>query len=717
MKTRYFNSILGVVLLILPSCKVTQQDPIEKVRSITTLNEELTITLIKDSTAEQGFCAKSSEIKIRKSFPGNRKVFCREASRTDPDVTQGLTCEDGVEVKAPAGVPSGVKECGMGKTFSLCGVQASQSVVVGTRADGGTLEELTYTGLPWGCRIQLEASLDSTFTKGGNPKLDLLVRPPECPFCPTQNKKTCKSCPELVDTIIKAGQVVKKCTGSACKACPILNGTGTVPHGDGKVYYQKSIAPCGEKCSAKSLLRMCNDGLWEGDSSYAFPQCADTACGCRLPNKPISYNHTTSISVFKTDRPACGAACEKMDLTCNDGKWENGAGSSLKIISEPELSTYPALNCSKNFCACPRPGKDTLAHLQVKKVYSKDEVSCTESCRQFEAALTCNECNLTSPTPGAQDFFDTCRLQNCGCTFTDGMGNTLTIPNGSTRVLSKEVLPACGQACETLTIKCENTVMKKQQGSTWGDLTPGDISTYPTSQSCRRRSCDCSVQSPDGQTFVIPFNQTREFYYPNERETNCDPMACDKNKRKLTCSPVGSTSSQIRTDRGEVGGIWANRCEVVPCGCRVPWGGTIEHGKKFRAFKAENATCAQKLLCDDFKEVTCSNGTLSNYDSLSYRFATCAPAICECRHPALSVDVGRTGKFFKTEKPILGETCEQFSKIFTCLTGGVWQEPGIGEYPFAQCTEPKKDDVVMGGTGGGGGNDEGPGWGFRQRMG
>jgi hypothetical protein len=223
--------------------------------------------------------------------------------------------------------------------------------------------------------------------------------------------------------------------------------------------------------------------------------------------------------------------------------------------------------------------------------------------------------------------------------------------------------------------------------------------------------------TPDGQTVVIPYNQSREFFYPKAEETNCDPMACDKNKRRVTCAPVGTSSSQIRTDKGEVGGTWANSCTVIPCGCRIPWGGTIEHGKKFRAFRAEKATCVQKLLCDDFKEVTCSNGQLSNYDALNYKSPTCAPPICECSHPELKVEVGKTGKFYQKKDLIVGETCEQFSQVFTCLEGGVWQEPGIGNYPFSQCTDPKKDDGEMGGTGGGGGNDEGPGWGIKKRLG
>ncbi len=765
---------------LLSGCSAKISDAFQKALDIFALNKQTTMVLVSNTTTQgQAQCMQGNEVVIRKSVPAGRLLYCREKSKISETLKLGEVCPGGAVVNALEVSDKSIP-C---KELTLCGLRASSLQVIGKRESGGTIEELKFSNLPWGCNAELEFSFDPSFADETINKLEFYVQPPECPFCPRQNRATCLPCSDLSQNEeIKAGQVVKRaCVGGVCASCEVLHKTGEfIAHGQGKVYYKTQGSSCDLKCNQQSLLRYCNDGLWQGDPKYEFPQCNDSVCGCTLPGETISYVHHASTDVFNFSDPACGLNCNGLSITCNDGKWETG--TPAQVLSIEELQKYPAHTCTKRVCHCVRPGRDVVADGQSKPVYSKPLVSCTERCLDFAGAVTCAAGSLSSVNASYLNYSaDSCEQEDCGCriplddgsslllanggvttlhqfsqnslavpdactnsayqiqvscankvltpvydagifkyknciinklscTFTDGAGQKVEVAHLAKLNVSKTSTPACGEACVNLQLTCEDRVFKKRVGSTLVAVTNTELAQYTSASSCTAKNCDCNVNGN-----IIKFGQSNPNFYTTDKVTNCNLNGCDDAKATLSCSIAGASSS-----KGDSPSLYKYKsCEMIPCGCSVPWGGTIDNGRTIRIFSLDKADCAAPTACQETGNsalVTCTNGKLSSYDTTRYIFPTCKPSVCNCDYLGVKTPFGKTLKVFQSDPAPVGTICNSISAVITCQEGGTWTGAELTKYPSVTCTD-QTDDGEGGGTGGGGGNDEGPGFGIKRRTG
>ncbi len=769
-------------VLLTAGCSTDVTDLFKAAANFVVLRAQTAIVLVSNSTTQnQPACFQGGNtVVIQRSIPEGGRVFCRDVSALSPELLAGRPfCDGGVDIQAIA-APNQVVECGQ---MTLCGrtPEASLTRIVGDRADGGQIEELTFTNLPWGCDVDLEYSADPTFSEDEVDTLAFYIQPPECPFCETQSRVTCDVCEELdPGERVISGQHVT-CVGPNCANCTVLNNPSEIVlHGQGKLYYKRTTGDCITKCTAESLVRVCDNGLWRGDAAYTHPQCIDPICGCNLPNDPITYAHNSIKSIYKAESPACGVECAdvRLNMTCNDGTWLTG--NPGVAVTEAQFTQHPARNCTKRICHCPRTGRETVADGQSKTVFSKNLVTCQESCNQFDGVVTCSAGELQASDPAFLNFaHDSCVQEDCGCrvnlaggefilvndgsnatiyqydhntpevpdactnpayqvsvscndkvlstydsskfkyktcdntpmdcSFLNSAGNRVSFDHNTTITVSKTASPACGQACENLTLKCENSVIKK--APSWANATAAELLPYNSASPCTPRNCDCDVNG-----HVVPFGQTIDGFYKVDKVTDCNLQGCEQAKAAITCGTTGATSS-----RGDAANLYRFRaCEVIRCGCEVPWGGTVDDGRTIKVFSVNAATCAQRTLCEDtarFRLLTCSNGNITpSYDTTLFQYPACKPAVCECSFKGVRTPFGGTLKLFEFEEAPAGQTCQSISAEATCGEGGTWSGADMNRYNSIICND-LSDDGSGGGTGGGNGNDEGPGSGIKRRLG
>ena len=174
----------------------------------------------------QRMCAKGNRIRLRVSLPTNEDYLCLDQTKLTEGLQEGLLCSGG-ETISKFTVNSQASNC---KNIELCGKPPVKAEVIGKRLDGGEILELSFEELPWGCEGKLVFDTKSDFDKNASPSIAIKVTPPECPFCPRLNERTCLPCEELTENeVIQSGQVVNQsCEGEECEACPMIE--GTIPH-------------------------------------------------------------------------------------------------------------------------------------------------------------------------------------------------------------------------------------------------------------------------------------------------------------------------------------------------------------------------------------------------------------------------------------------------------------------------------------------------------
>ncbi len=663
-------NVIIFFIFILTGCSLNISDPIKIALSLINKEKEPSLILIKNSTSEdQKMCETFNQIIIRKTEPSGLKLFCRDKSLVTAKL--GPICEGGVEVKN-VNILSDVVEC---DNLSICGIFPTTNIEIQKQIGEGKVSEIYFSNLPWGCSVDIEYSSDKDF-KTNVKNLKFYISPPDCPFCPTQNKKTCLYCENLKENErIIAGQVVFKQCSSDCEPCKVLHKEGeTVEHGKGKVYYKNSSSTCELKCANQSLLRICNNGFWQGDPAYEFPQCEDTVCGCKLPNDTVGYSHGTTINVYKYSEPPCGIECGENSLTikCNDGTWERVSDS--EIVSEEQLKEYKYKSCSKRICHCIRPNRAVIADGDTGSVYSKNIVSCTETCDDFKGTLTCNSGNLSSPNPEYLNYpYDNCEQEYCGCGVNLANNEYVLLPNGSSMTLfqyernSYDIPDACTNSNYQKIVSCSNKILTSYDSNIfkYRNCTTYNLDCIFTEESGNKINVSHNSEitvtknpSPDcgencDQIKIHCLNMVfkkvigNKLYDITDSElmqykvaAQCIPKDCDcrvygwiiehggsldfyKSDKITNCNLNGCEEAKTtiscsegvaKTENGEDLSLYKYRsCLVIRCGCPSPFGGTIEDGKTIKVYKYEKSTCQSPLLCQDensFKLLQCDNGVL-----------------------------------------------------------------------------------------------------------
>jgi hypothetical protein len=770
-----------LLLAILSGCSAQVSDVFKRVLDAVTLQNQSVLTVVRNSTSEQAMlCERGNEVVLRRSAALGRQLFCRENAALAEGLTPGEYCTGGVPI-TNISVPPVVKDC---SEITLCGIPPSTVQSVSQRSDGGTVDELRFSNLPWGCEIDLEYSVDPDFKPENVVSLKIDILPSECPFCATQNKKTCLPCRDLAeDEEIKSGQVIDSCSGPTCRACPVIGqASQLVPHGEGKLYYKREVGLCNQKCGDNSAMRVCNNGLWEGDPAYSYPQCFDNPCGCNLSGDPVSYAHRDSKMIYKSVNPGCGQRCPDIGVlvSCNDGVWETGTPGVP--FPGAELAKYPSRTCSEKPCHCMRTGRMTVADGQSRTVYSKDLVSCAQKCPDYAGSVQCTAGQLSAANPEFLNFgFDACMQEDCGCRVNLDAGNFVLLQNGgktkvyryaqnsldvidactnpahqieitcTNKVLTPSyddkvfkhqacqeiplgcsfttgtgtkvdvahmarldvtvtTTPRCDEACQNLQLTCDNRVFKKRVGANLVEVPAAELALYKQAGTCTPKNCSCNING-----HIIAYNSSATNFYSKDLVTDCDINGCEKARTKITCTENGP----VTENGAPVADYKFRSCEVKLCECATPWGGSIENGKTVKVFKSGQATCQDRLVCDNasnFKSLSCNNGQLTPYDTNQYPFQSCAPAVCECKIGNLQVPFNTDVTVYKYEQAPDGELCRDHSQVARCNPGGLVTGADISQYPYTTCAD-LNDDGTGGGTGGGTGNDEGPGSGIKRRLG
>ncbi|MCJ8276285.1 MAG: hypothetical protein HRT44_02450 [Bdellovibrionales bacterium] len=485
-------ALLGSIFL-LSGCDTSLSEAVNMDVSFFSKSDVALFEIISNSTLDDNpYCVESNKIKIKVSLPGSEDYQCWDNSTLSADAKLGLTCESGVEVKDIT-VNGEWKSC---KEMTLCGIKPTSKTTLEERYDGGLIEEWTFENLPWSCSAEVYFGKKEDVANEKYEKLSINVVAPKCPFCKRLNKYTCAKCDELTDNEeVTAGLVIQKdCQGAACKSCP--NDGDTVPHRGSFTFYKKTSASCGESCVEQSLVRVCNDGFFEGNPAFQHKQCIDAACGCQIPGKAITYESGKTLSLYKKDEIECGVTCSKIDVQCTDGKWYHISGANKdKVVETSVLTAHNEESCSaRNTCRCNYDINGQVSYIPAngqRSFFRFNGSSCSEpkNCYTKENYLRV-KCSAT----GEIDSFDSntfkfvsCRNPTCTC-YIDGT----RVDAGETVYRYKKKIANEGETCTSLAAQftCE-------EGGKWTGAENGE--TYPY-VSCESESDSGTLGGTGGGT-------------------------------------------------------------------------------------------------------------------------------------------------------------------------------------------------------------------------
>lgn len=445
MKWKLFFIIL---IPYLSGCNTSVTDAVFGNESFFSRSDNAKIELLENTTQEnQQYCTSSNTIKLKVSFPKENNYLCSDRSTLGTDQTLGVICEGGVSVMEFP-VDSTWKPC---SEVRVCGLPPTSRVTQGSRFDGGAIEELTFENLPWGCEAKVVYGTQSDIDEKKDVTASFLVKTPECPFCPTQNKKTCLPCADLnPDEEIKAGQVVSTtCTGGACASCDIGGGE-MIDHGDPYTFYDKVSSQCGSSCNSSSQVRICNNGLFEGEPAYQHKQCVDVPCGCTLPGTSLTYDSGKILKLYKETTIQCGITCSHIDVRCENGDWKytaDGAVVPVNILSVHNKESCSAQNTCK--CTIPVTNAGQINAGSYRYMYKINDSTCAEESACSDEA---NRIKVNCSVNGVIDNFNAstfqytyCRRPTCTC-YRDGKRTDVN----STVYLYKEKTPPEGVSCASI---------------------------------------------------------------------------------------------------------------------------------------------------------------------------------------------------------------------------------------------------------------------------
>lgn len=624
-------------------------------------------------------------------------MYCRDVSALMSSVKLGPVCESGA-VLATFPIDSKVFNC---REMRLCGKTATKVTTVAEQFDGTPVQIFEFADLPWGCDAKIEISTDSSFATIES-ILRTSVVPPTCQFCERTQTTTCATCSPLGENeqLVKGVVIPKTCSGG-CKACNLDTGD-TLPHGGSWNFYSRQAPVCGQPCSQISQLKVCNDGVWSGDTKFAFSQCSDIkdpSCTCTHPiTKASILSNSPPFTLYKPISD-CGKTCDdptqSLSVICESGALVD---TNLNPISSGQFSTFNSLTCSNSTCASAsnlsstntapvtapetsftskvlsyisnmatitsggascNAGGTTVADGDFYTFYSSNSGSCTNKCSTKTLSRQC----LNGAFAGDSSYsYSSCVDVPCGCYLPN---NGQTYDSGPTVItIYKTASPSCGQSCtgggQSLEILCQN--------GTWVDntLTPvpqSAFSTYPAAQ-CTAPKCDCQRL---GRLTIPDDGQFHDVYSANAPAC---PSKCSEKKGSVKCTGgvlTGDTS--FAYDIGQ--------CTDPVCACTVPLDGgssaSLGVGAQLAVYRYKENTTTNPALCEaaDAKiTLTCTTQkTLSpSYNNTVYKYDSCKVNDFSCKVGNFSITYGSSATFAKTNSPACGEVCET-KKVFCTTTG------------------------------------------------
>ncbi len=503
--------------------------------------------------------------------------------------------------------------------------------------------------------------------------------------------------------------------------CYLASDGKTYDSGDSVDINKLERPSCGHTCADtdQTVKIKCSAGVWlDKDnktvtealfSQYPYTQtmCTNPVCDCQRLGRLTIPEDGKAHDVHSVNVPACPSTCsqKKGSVTCKSG-----------VLTGDTGFPYDIGQCSDPICACTVPldgGKSlVLAENGSARIYKvgSNTPAQPSACKQANISMlvTCNLSHVLVPSYDNTIFkYDECKESDYSCRV-NGYG----ISYGTSMSFSKTNSPACGVACETIKVFCDNGTLVKDSDHS-KSVTLDEMAPYANSDSCQPKDCDCRVNG-----YVLPYLGAGKDFYSIPKGQGCNPQSCSDSKVTLSCDK----------DQKVVGGdptkfTYAS-CAPPTCDCPLPTGGSILDGKGQKLFAVDSATCSDRGACDkaeNFQQLYCAGGqmTPASYDQTKFKFSSCQPALCTCSVNGVEVGFGNDVWFYKKETVAAPGSCGQNAAKFKCNSGGsvvAYTGENISEYPFIKCSSPT-DQGDLGGTGGGTGNDEGPGSAIKKRAG
>lgn len=500
--------------------------------SLASLSESTALILLSNSTKQSDLlCMSANEVKLRLAIESGQRPSCREVSALKSGAKTGLTCQGGVNV-VPFASSSAWVNC---ENVTLCGVSAASRRQIYRSNTGGTVTELTFQNLPWGCDVKVEMALNIEQRISPAVAFNSSIEVPNCRFCADTGTTTCLACQTVPPgSELKYGYVIKECAPGTCRSCTI--GSKTLAHAEGlRMYSTSSGRLCDKTCELASLMRVCNDGVLEGDPTFNQVACLDQQCGCKHPASTIEYRSGQKVKTYKTARPSCPMQCEGQEVECKNGAWTDVANGAL-TIAPAALAAFPQANCTEPVCDCARVGRATVLNGSSQPVFNTNQVACGQTCEgSRRGSVSCRNGILSGDTGY---LYDNCGPQTCGCPMPNGGFLALgtygyVYKMGSTTCAARN---ACSLAENYAYIRCDAATSKLKHVSDSRDV---DFGVYKFG-SCSVPSCVCNHLGTS-----LTYGQTVDVF---SKEVVGSAERCSDYKGSVTCSMTGELSGNTNTN-------------------------------------------------------------------------------------------------------------------------------------------------------------------------
>jgi hypothetical protein len=328
------------------------------------------------------------------------------------------------------------------------------------------------------------------------------------------------------------------CIDTPCP-CTLPGNPVTFSHGSSTTIYQSASPACGIACASQSLQITCNDGTWVSGSpatpvsAATFQQypavngCTKRVCPCPRPGR-ATVPDGGSLPVYLQSAAACGQTCTAGAVSCKAG---------VLSATDPTFLTYPYDSCTPSNCSCTinlptgpitvKSGKTQTFYQYTQNTYAVPDACINAS---YQVTIMCVNGVIEPAGVNLTPFpYTACTTNGLSCSFTDAAGKQVSLNTGQSAMVTLNPTPACGTACQNLSVMCNNGVLM----SGGSPISQQTLAGY-YNQTCTQTQC-AGCTTPWGLS-VISGAQVTAFAIRNA--TCAAPNACTTapNFQTSTCN-------------------------------------------------------------------------------------------------------------------------------------------------------------------------------------
>lgn len=495
---------------------------------------------------------------------------------------------------------------------------------------------------------------------------------------------------EVIDFSLPAYSAYQHvCSAEECVSCRVrdVDPSGpdiAKPHGQGHIFYLTDSVGCADNCQSEN--RVCNDGTFGGDTSYAKASCAQRYCKCDDPVVPGVYIPVgNNRDFFTADSAECGQECADISVAKTCVERENPPGNyyyEFSDIADLFSTCSPATGCS-----CTLPGSlGPLADGETMVVTPLSTVPCDTACDTLSSVSVICDNGIFRNTSNSQiiDFSSgqySTFVYECterDCELCDVPGGT-RIPHNETYTFYRTDSPECGNNCEILEKTCND-----------GTFTPENNDFLAAE--CAERLCKCEVPGIPG--IYVRVEDNRNFY---SSESAVCGQECSEISTAKTCTEVQDPPGVYRYEFQDVPGYDFASCNPpTGCSCALPNGlGSILDTKSVILKSQSSVPCGTSCEEVPSLDVTCDNGILvrtsdkSIVDTLDPGFAYiyfCQQDVCtDCELPGYGTIPNNEGlTLYSKDVMECSDNPDLYTFEFNCDNGALLRNGN----PYDPATDP-----------------------------